>query len=329
MAENQYEEWRTLNASRRYPFADDVLLVDTQNRRLPDNVFIDAMFHPVNLTGRLYLSSLSFSELSVQVSDDLGEVATAAIGEDLTAFNFYDSLGRMTGIMVPGPGFSLTSGDFVFTQEASGLAQACVAAQNYSCLNAVLLADGTLLTGQIYWEGENGIRVNTEYLDGIPVIRFDALGVAEFPDCLPLTIPVRCIKVNQTGSGGALMINRSSNIITLGTPYTLAAACHRKKEAGLPDADGNLPMSADACETPEVVPCDPPEGHEGYCDEQQYNQYFLWPLQDTVGVLRVQQDPVFDQASAASYAESGSAINLPPRPKQGLRIFMKGAPEVA
>lgn len=325
MVDNQYEEWRTLNSSRRYPFADDSLLVDTQNRRLPDNVFIDAMFHPVSLVGRLYLSSLSFSELSIQVSDDQGVVATAVIGEDLTAFNFYDNLGRMAGIMVPGPGFGLASGDFVFIQESSGLAQTCVAAQNYGCLNAVLLPDGTLLTGQIYWEGENGIRVSTEYLDSVPVIRFDALGVAEFPECLPLTPPVKCIKVSQTGAGGALMINRSSNIITLGTPYTLAAVCHREKGSRLPDADGNLPLNTDACDTPEVVPCEPPDGHEGSCDGQQYNQYFLWPLEGTVGVLRVQQDPIFDQASAAAYAESGNAINLPLRPKQGLKIFMKGA----
>ena len=316
-----YEEWRTRNEQRRYPFADDALLLDTvTGRRLPDSVFIDAMFYPINTSGQLYLSDINISESKAYISDSSGVVATAVIAEDL--FSFYDDYGRLIGVMVPGSGFSIMDSDMHFTAVVAPLAQACVCTQNYNCLNGILLPDGTLLTGHIFWEGEAGIKVSTEYMDGVPVIRLDAIGVSDLPACLPLTKPLKCIKVSQVGSGGALAVAQVENTILFSTPYSLQDVCGMF--AVLPDNEGNLPVDKDACLPPIPVVCPAPPPFTGNCPVESYAEYFIWPNKDTIGISLVQSEPVFTQDSASEFALANNSINLPPRPRQGLRLYLKG-----
>ena len=319
-----FDEWRTRNEQRRYPFADDVLLTDAATgQRLSDAAFVDAMFYPINISGDLYLSKIAVSESKAYISDSNGVVATADIDyADLRTLNFYDSYGRLTGIMVPGSYFSEIDTDRTFVQSAASFAQACVAPQVYDCLGGVLLPDGTLVSGQIFWEGENGIQVTTEYIDSVPVIRIDAVGTTELPACLPLTAPVKCIKVQQIGTGGTLMISQDENVISLATPYMLQDFCGMFPT--LPDSEGHLPIDRDVCIIIPPVPCTPPAPFTGICPTGSYPDYFIWTLTDTLGVALVQQDPVFSQESASQFAIDSNGVNLPLRPKQGVQLFMKG-----
>lgn len=316
-----YDEWRTRNEQRRYPFADDALLTDTvTGRRLPDSVFIDGMFYPINSSGQLYLSSIIVSEGRAYISDSTGVVATATIAGD--TLSFYDDYGRLIGILVAGRGFASVDSDMRFIEATAPIAQACIFAQNHNCLNGVLLPDGTLLTGQIFWEGENGVQVTTEYLDGVPVIRLDAVGISELPSCLPLTDPIKCIKVQQTGTGGALAISQVDNTILFATPYALQDFCGMFPM--LPDSDGNLPISKDACIPPIPIVCPAPPPFTGICPSLRYADYFIWPATDTIGLSLIQSEPAFSQETATAFALASGGVNLPPRPKQGIKLYMKG-----
>ena len=319
-----FEEWRTRNSQRRYPFADDALLMDTvSGHLLADDVFVDAMFYPINIMGSLYLSGISLSESKLQVSDSNGMVAAASLDcSETGAFNFYDIYGRLTGILVPGPGFAAVAGDMAFTRTAASFAQACVAPQAYSCLSGVLLPDGTFLGGQIYWAGENGIQVTTEYIDGTPVIRIDAVGVSAVPACLNLGPPVTCINVQQTGTGGALMISQTENMILLATPYMLQDSCAAAQT--LPDSGGNLPMPGNSCTPVPPVPCTPPAPSPMTgCPSQPYSAYYILPMTDTIGISLVTQPAAVTQESLELSALGGS-FDLPPRPRQGLKLYLKG-----
>lgn len=320
-----YEEWRTRNEQRRYPFADDASLVDSATgSRLPDSTFVDAMFYPINTVGTLYVSGISMLQGEVYVSDSAGLVATAAIDTgDLRLLSFYDAYGRCTGIMVPGTYFAELTTDMNFTQGSAPLSQACVNAQMYDCLSGILLPDGTLVSGDIVWEGEDGIRITTEYIDDVPVVRFDAIGTSDLPACLPLTPPIKCIKVAQTGTGGALMISQDENIISLATPYALQDFCGKFQV--LPDSSGKLPLGKDACTVVPPEPCTPPEPHTGNCPALTYADYFVWAASDTLAVSLVQQDPIFSQQAVADQALADNGVSLPARPRQGIRISLKGA----
>jgi hypothetical protein len=62
MDDTAYIEWRNQNSYRKYPFADDMLLVTAAGLKLADDVFVDAMFFPVNPNGNLFVQSISVSQ---------------------------------------------------------------------------------------------------------------------------------------------------------------------------------------------------------------------------------------------------------------------------
>ena len=314
-----YNEWRTKNSQRRYPFADDCSLMSRQNIALSDDLFIDAMFYPIGLSGILYLSAVDTLNNKLEVSDNSGILATAALDDTSGCFDFYDQYGRCIGLIVAGEGLSTFVGSMTFEPGATPLSADAVVPQTYGCLNGILLEDGTLVTGDVLWEGENGMTVSTEYLDGVPVIRFDAVGVPEDP--CGMGTPIRCLKVAQIGTGRALIIGQTGNIITLTTPYVMAELCATKSL--LPDEDGNLPDDGDACNPPTPVPCIPPVPHSGTCPATHYTSYYIWPAGDTIGTSIIEWLSGQSQSDPLTMAQGGA--QLPARTNYAIEIFMKGA----
>lgn len=315
-----FEEWRTLNSQRAYPFEDNALKIADNGQVLPDGVFVDAMFYPPELSGDLRLTAILPSTSKIIISDDNGELASVTTNfNSQDALYFEDNYGRVIGCMVPGPDFINIVSDYTFTNLK--FTQNCVIPQNQNCVTAFKLPDSTIVSGEVVFEGENGITVSTEYdLDGTPVLRFDAIGVPDTPDCLPLGEPITCIKVAQSGTGGALIISQTGNIITLATQYTLADVCAKFNK--LPDQNGNLPMNRDACQPPvPPIPCTPPEPFSGNCPSAKYQSYYIWPISDTIGINIVVIDPVFTMQSLLTESDDNG---LPPRSKQGLKLFLKG-----
>jgi hypothetical protein len=168
------------------------------------------------------------------------------------------------------------------------------------------------VTGDVEWEGENGILITSEYVEGAPVLRFDAVGVPT--DC-GLGSPVKCLKTSQVGEGRALVIEQEENVIVLTTPYTLPELCAADSE--LPDGEGNLPDDEDMCNPPVPPPCTPPPPHSHPCPLEHYSEYYIWPDGDTISVN------VTEWASG-DLAVTAQGGQLPARPVQALKFYMKG-----
>ena len=315
-----YSEWRSKNSGRRYPFADDSPVTTDSGYVLDNSVFVDARLFPQGVAGDLRLSRLDVLSSTAELSDSSGVAATAELDGDI--FVFYDLYGRCIGCMVVGAGYPVLAAALTFPEGSAVLSPDCTEPQTYDCLEGLLLPDGTLVSGDVVWEGENGITVTTEYVDGVPVVRIDAVGDPD-PDCGGLTPPIKCIRASQVGTGRPLLISQTESIIMLGTPYTLQEFCAMFPY--VPDEDGKLPVSDDACTTPPVVPCIPPDPTTYACPTEPHKDYYLWPMSDTIGLELVELLPVFDPASQALNAGLNIPGSLPPRAKQGLKIFMKGA----
>jgi len=322
MDELGYMEWRNTNSYRRYPFGDNQRLTSATGVQLSNDVFIDAMFFPINPQGVLRLKSIQVSQNKLIIWDSLGEICTSIIDRSSDIQNFYDTRGRHIGIMVTGPGFANMTTDMEFDAGVSELSSGCVNPQSYACLRSFVLPDGTTAAADVVFEGESGVTIITEYIDGVPVLRFDAVGVAAAPDCTHLGDPVKCIRTSQTGSGGALMIGQVENIIALDTAFTLQELCVLKKH--MPDTSGKLPTNEDACETPQPpVPCTPPVPPvpaSTQCPAISYQDYFIRPIGDTIGIQTVIVPP-----SVQDQLPSSNANALPARNKGGLKLSIKGA----
>jgi hypothetical protein len=201
-----------------------------------------------------------------------------------------------------------------FATGTSLISSGCLNPQAYTCLRSFILPDGTVVAGDVQFEGENGIVISTEYIDLVPVLRFDAIGVPDLPDCICQSKPLEYLSACQTGVGGALMIDQTDNIIGLATPYTLQEFCAANDPTAILNA-----ARANGCNPPIPVPCTPPPAHDCVCIDRHYADYYIWPVSDTVGVM-----PVILQPSVADQLPSPNPINLPARPRQGLKLYLKG-----
>lgn len=316
-----YIQWRNKNSYRSFPIADDASWTTVSGLTIPSDIFLDAMITPLDTEDRVWVSSIDFNEGKVVVSTDLGEVAAAEISQG-QILEFFDSYGRQLGIIVPADKFFTLAGSLFFDNQALPLASDAVSPQLQKGLRGFILPDGTVVAGDVVFEGVNGIKVTAEIdVDGVETLRFDALYEGDpDPPCLELPPPVKCVKVSQTGSGGVFAIAVDGNTINIGAPYELEDLCRVKKEKKLPDEGGGMPRgkrwkdALDALCDPQPEPqCDPPVSvpPTTICERDM----FVNPTSSLYGIATLEEPgvPAFD-----------GYITLPERPQQGIKLFIRG-----
>jgi hypothetical protein len=323
MADLMNVEWRNINGERDYPFSDGVTLAPVEGIQIPQDAFLDAVFYPINLEGELYLSSIDRMVNEMQVSDASGVRGTGELGTEVVTF--FDDYGRPLGTLVLGPGFEELSATMLASVEATRFAAACVFPQNQVGVRAFLLPDGTLVTGDVTFAGEGGIRIDTYVENGNLVMRPMAVGVQSTDDCVDLPPPVQCLKVKQL-SGSTLTVSQGGNVISLGSRLSISDICPPK---AIPDKDGDLPLSHDdLCdEEPEQPEPDiPTPGYEGDCPSGGSVRYFIIPVTDLLTV-----NPTDVPAATGTPIEGLSSSGfqdilekLPPRLAQAIEISVRG-----
>jgi hypothetical protein len=274
------------------------------------------MLHPINLVGQLYLQSIDTNTglLTVADTDDLSVKGSAVITSDRN-FVFYDDLGRNVGIMVGGPGFTDIPELLTFSAANTLLSSSAVYPMNQEGVRGFKLPDGSVVTGDVEIEGENGIEVRKEFFDGQEALVIHAIGVPVTDTC-GLNTPLRCLVVDEITQSN-ITITRVDNVIQLGFRTELSELC--RTDEFLPDENGVLPGTPDdPCEDP-VVPPEPPPLPPVVpplpCEEDHGGKYFVVSLSDSLIVEKAEVEQVPTPPSLEPLVDT-----LPPRNTGGIKL---------
>lgn len=184
MAAIKYDDWRVENAHRRYPFADTATLTNGVNMTIPDTLFLDARVYPIGGGPRQYISSVVKvdSVITFNIRDTVAELASASYSEVDVPENgevaIYDTYGRPAGVLVSTEVMlrafaSIDEGVYDFTETETSFAATVVIPQPSLGVRGFLLPSGEVMTGDVWFVGEDGIVLRRED-DGS--IRVDAVG---------------------------------------------------------------------------------------------------------------------------------------------------------
>ena len=292
-------EYRNQNSQRQYPFADDAPLTDNTEQRLSVDFLVDAFLYPIDITGRPYLSKIDLGEGTLHFSDSetAEEIGVASFNiNDTEAYIYEQEYDRKIGVLAFGDGLSSVFAGAtvrVFVPESTPLAPTAFIPLNQPGVRGFLLPDGNLVTGDVVFEGRDGVLVSsTNTIGGIPILRIDVIGVPETPlDVCRDVCDVITELLLQRKAGSAVDISEyGGNVIALvGSGFDLGDICQTQKLRRLPDAEGNLPPGEDICT---AIPPDPPEPYPDADDEVLFvmadpgvGPYFLITNPSSVGNL--------------------------------------------
>ncbi len=192
MAEQRHinPEWRQQNDATRYPFENTASLTSRDARVLLEGTFVDAALFPIGGQPGLYVSSLELThqDTTIWVGDsglDKRCSGSFPLTQPPDRVALFDAYGRPAGILVSesnrlGIFQSWGIGEHVFDQQNSEFcATVCMPTPEIG-LQGVRLPDGSVLTGEVWFIGEDGVvlSVDTQTRNGeeITVIRVDVVG---------------------------------------------------------------------------------------------------------------------------------------------------------
>lgn len=195
MAERQiYAPWRHQWSTTKYPFGDNATLINNEGYVLLEGTFLDAALYPVGGGVGLHLSKVILDHQDCQLFlGDLGNRSLASGSFPILAppgeLYLTDSFGRPAGVLVSesarlGIFQSWEVGVHTFQpQQSQFAASVCVPTPEVG-VRGVLLDDGSLLTGDVWLVGEDGVVLredNVSLAQGCnardySVVRVDVVG---------------------------------------------------------------------------------------------------------------------------------------------------------
>mgnify|MGYP000576662803 CR=1 FL=1 len=162
-----FPQWRDANRETRYPFADDSRLRNAEGHVIPDGTFADAALYPVGGRPGAYLRlvTVAHDAVTLTVADPTTPVLATGSFPVLAppaAVRLTDPLGRPAGVLVGEPDRlgvfrAWEVGDHAFLPAETGFAATVYTPTPEAGVRGVLLDDGTLLTGDVFLVGEDGV----------------------------------------------------------------------------------------------------------------------------------------------------------------------------
>jgi hypothetical protein len=192
----QFPEWRDENSTTPYPFSERATLtngVDT----IPPGSFLDASLYPIGGAPGLFLYqvTLTFDTATLTIGCPANKkLATGSfnIVEPPDSFAFSDAYGRPAGVIVSDPSrlaglATLGVGTHTFQQAQTEFAATVCLPTPQVGVRGVQLADGTVLTGDVWLVGDAGVVLRSDYVTvpspdacgppvSIAVVRVDVVG---------------------------------------------------------------------------------------------------------------------------------------------------------
>lgn len=245
-------QWSAQNRTTTYPFVPSATLQTRTGKSLVEGVILDAALYPVGGTAGLYLTSVTIDRdgITFLVGTDgvprlcSGRYVLAAPSDSVT---LTDGFGRAAGMLLSADNQLATIlpwgvGEHRFTRAATEFAASVCAPTPELGVRAIVLEDGTLLAGDVWLLGADGVVLTA----GSAVIPGPS---GELP------VAIRTIKVDIVGDplfrrrlcgGGAFAGGRFISAVRFlspdGTPTDV-----------VPDADGNISLIATHVDTEDTV----------------------------------------------------------------------------
>lgn len=253
-------EYRNQNNRRHYPFADNVTLADSDGIALPVDFLIDAFLYPIDLANGLHVSRISITSRKIYFADTVTgkEHGVATLPAVASAVYVYEPVSpfRQIGTAVFGVGLAsalIGSTERIFAPGATELTPTAYIPLNQTGVRGFVLEDGSLITGNVIFEGENGVVINSQ----VNTLEIDIYGSSAktLDDCGYTCGLIKEICAKRY-KDSKFMISRydASTLAITGFNMTLDDICSAQRKTSLPDNNGYLPMA----NIPNETPCDPP-----------------------------------------------------------------------
>jgi len=244
-----HTEYENENEMRAYPFADNATLLDTDGVSLPVDFITDAHIYPIDTLGVPYISEIDCNSRIIYIADSVSglNIGQAEYSSDVAAGDYVDvvdpdAYDRSVGILVFGSGVASTA---VSAQSRSFSAVATMFALSaftpimQAGVRGIILPDNTVMTGDIRIQGTDGVWVSSEYIDGVPTLRIDVVGVPEDPDTddagVALPPPIKRVKVTRTETSELFTYRFDLTSLGISLPgYSVDEICAAKKKNGDP-----------------------------------------------------------------------------------------------
>jgi hypothetical protein len=189
-----FPQYRNELGTTNYPFAAAANLTSQDGFTIAQGTILDASLYPIGVSQQLYISLVKVASDLITFSFSDAETPNLATASFPTAsppalLDVFDALGRPAGILVSEPNLlaafsTWAPGSHKFLLGTTEFVASCVIPTPQTGLRAVVAPDGTLLTGDVWLVGQNGVVVRQD-TDG--AIRFDAVGEPLFlrQECHP------------------------------------------------------------------------------------------------------------------------------------------------
>lgn len=187
-----YPQWRDEHENTKYPFGDAASLANAEGYVVLEGTFLDAALFPIGGRDGLYLSSVEVTHDAVTLwVGDVGSKTLASGTFSLVAppssLALLDEEGRPAGLLVSeaerlGVFQSWEVGTHVFKPEQTQFVASVCFPTPAPGVRGVLLDDGTLLTGDVWLVGDDGVVIREDDTRALVcatearVIRVDVVG---------------------------------------------------------------------------------------------------------------------------------------------------------
>lgn len=192
----RFPEWRDEQEYPAYPFEDESSLTTTTGETFPASTFIDAAVYILDVTKPIQLTAVTVAAELLTLTFGTEDELTLATAEFEwtsadTQLQLQDTSGRACGVLVSDAARLSVfqgwgAGDFTMESSAAVLVAACQHPIPDAGVTSFELDDGSVLFGDVYIVGDNGIVLNC-----VPTTHGDACGV--------LPTPRYAIQVNAIG----------------------------------------------------------------------------------------------------------------------------------
>jgi hypothetical protein len=234
---------------------------DNDGKLLPSDFLIDAHLYPLDPVGMIYMSSVDIHASTIYFADTVtGTVVGKAVytdDSDTAAVTETGEFERQIGLLVFGDGLNeMKRGRFIreFTPYATTLTPTAYTPIKQVGVRGIRLPDGKLISGDISFEGRDGVLITSNIVDGEHILRFDVLGVPPVvEDCGEH--PLICTIIVERAAGSRFVISKYDDytLALTANGLTLDDICAAAKARRRPD-------DRDPCETPLPPEVDPAPG---------------------------------------------------------------------
>jgi len=169
--------WRNEQYYSRYPFIDTASLVNSDGITISNELFDDASICPVGGAAGAYVGKISVigRDITFHIYDpDNGETCSGSFNFDSSPtpqpglIKLEDGYGRPAGILVSDHdrltalAGAYVEGEFEFDRPQTEFVAACVIPISNYGVRGFLLDDGSVLSGDVWLVGENGVVLTVE-----------------------------------------------------------------------------------------------------------------------------------------------------------------------